>query len=255
MTPRRPCPVEVSVVVPTRNEADAVGELVRRIHAALAAREHEVVFVDDSDDDATPRRLADIARADGRVRAEHRNRAEGGLGGAVAHGLALARGRLLAVMDADLQHPPEALPPLLAALDAGADVAVGSRFVPGGDGGGLPPGRRLASAVARALARAAVPRTRPVRDVTSGLFALRREVAADLDLGGAGWKVLLEVLARGRYRTVAEVPIAFAPRAGGRSKFGWRPARDYLGQLIRLAADARRRGARRPASRAPRGEA
>ncbi|MCL8208308.1 MAG: glycosyltransferase [Actinomycetia bacterium] len=233
----------MSVVVPTRNEAAAVGELVRRIHAALAAREHEVVFVDDSDDGATPRRLADIARADPRVRAEHRDRAEGGLGGAVAHGLALARGRLVAVMDGDLQHPPEALPPLLAALEAGADVAVGSRFVPGGDGGGLPAGRRLVSAVARTLAHAAVPRTRWVRDVTSGLFALRREVAADLDLGRAGWKVLLEVLARGRYRTVAEVPIAFAPRADGRSKFGWRPARDYLGQLVRLAAHARRRRA------------
>lgn len=117
-----------SVIIPVRNERGNVEELLRRVRQAVP--EAEVVIVDDSDD-GTEEVLASLAGPE--VRVIHREGAErDGLSGAVLEGMRRARGDVLAVLDADLQHPPEILPRLFAAVESGADVAAASRYAPGG---------------------------------------------------------------------------------------------------------------------------
>src|SRR5207245_1257150 len=129
----------LSVVVPTRKEAGNVGPLVARLSRALDGVAAEICCVDDSDDD-TPALLEALERErPGAVRCLFRQGAEraGGLSTAVVVGLRMAGGRYVCVMDADLQHPPETIRPMLAEAERGADLVVASRYVPGGSQGGL----------------------------------------------------------------------------------------------------------------------
>ncbi|GAB6876276.1 glycosyltransferase [Thermaerobacter litoralis] len=225
----------LSIIVPTYNERDNVERLVERIRAAVSIP-FEIVFVDDSRDD-TPQILARLAARYPEVRFVHRED-DRGLGTAVVTGFRLARGDLLAVMDADLQHPPEKLMDLVREAERGADVVVPSRFVPGGSDGGLSPFRKLVSWSARWLARLLLRRVRPITDPTSGFFLLRRSVIEGVELNPVGWKILIEVLVKGRYRRVVEIPYAFKARAAGESKMGWREQWEYLVHLVRLIASS-----------------
>ena len=125
-------PCDLSVIVPTYREAANLPGLVARIHAAVRAAglNGEIVIVDDNSPDET-RSVCDVLAADHPVRLETRLH-ERGLSSAVLHGLRLARGNVLVVMDADLSHPPEKIPELVAALhDSDVDFVIGSRYVPG----------------------------------------------------------------------------------------------------------------------------
>jgi glycosyltransferase involved in cell wall biosynthesis len=243
-----PASCALSVVVPTRNEAANIDLLVRRASRSLRCIEGgwELIFVDDSDDD-TPEVIARHARlAEGRVRLLHRERGarSGGLGGAVQAGFALAQGRVLAVMDADLQHPPEVLPRLVAPVLAGrADLAAGTRYGGTGSTDGLAgPWRRAVSAGCRWLTRRALPASRALQDPLSGLFAIRRSVVEGVELRPDGYKILLEVAARGHWRTAVNVSYEFGPRYAGDSKAGLREGMVFFRLLARLVR-ARRRAA------------
>jgi dolichol-phosphate mannosyltransferase len=201
----RPC--TLSVVVPTRNEALNVRPLTARLQAALSGIKGgwELIFVDDSDDN-TPEVVGRLAGARGYVgtpgnagtpgeagaldeagplRLLHRPRGarSGGLGGAVRDGFAVARGRVVVVMDADLQHPPEVLPALLAPVLSGeADLVAGSRYGwVGADAGLSSRWRHLVSGGCRWLVHLSVPSSRPLQDPLSGLFALRRSLLDGVD--------------------------------------------------------------------------
>jgi len=229
-SPDRPQPpVRATVVVPTYNEAANLPPLCHRIMAALPGA--EIVVVDDGSQDGT----ADVARklADKYpVRVIERVN-ERGLSTAVLRGLAEARTDLCCVMDADLSHPPEAIPSLVHAVLEGADVAVGSRYVPGGDIDQWPLFRRLASKAGTLLAR---PLT-PVRDPMAGFFCLRKSLLDGVALKPRGFKILLEILARtGTTRTV-EVPIHFEDRSAGDSKFSSKQRREFLKQVWTLYRD------------------
>jgi len=230
----------VSLIVPSRNEGDNLRRLRDRVAAALAGTPWELVVVDDSDDD-TPERLQRLVAEDPHVRALHRAE-PGSLASAVVAGARLAAAPVAVVMDADLQHPPEAVPALLQALVAGADVAVASRFAPGGGRSGLSPGRRLHASIARAMARAILFEGRRTADPLSGFFACPRGWLAALGDRPLGWKVLLDVLVAAAPRCVADVPYAFAARGAGRSKLQPGVQIDFLRQLAALAV-------RSPASR------
>ena len=136
-------------------------------------------------------------------------------------------------MDADLSHPPELVPALLSAIEDGADLAVGSRYVAGGGVEDWPMRRRIVSRVACLMGSVLVP----VRDATSGLFALRRSVIDGVTLNPIGFKIGFEVIARGRYRSVVEVPYTFRDRELGASKFGRREVGQYVVQLGQVARD------------------
>ena len=221
--------VVTTVVVPTYNESDNLPRLVERICAALPSS--EIVVVDDASQDGT----ADVARELGRkypVRVVERFD-ERGLSTAVLRGMQEARTDLCVVMDADLSHPPEAIPKLVQAVLEGADVAVGSRYVPGGDIDEWPLFRRLASRAGTLLAR---PLT-PVRDPMAGFFCLRKSLIAGIPLKPRGFKILLEILARTGTRNTVEVPIHFEDRAAGASKFSAKERREFLKQIGTLYLD------------------
>jgi len=225
----------LSVVVPTYNESDCVRPLLERVLAAFETLHEpaELVIVDDDSPDGTAsvaRAVAESLGASERVRLVVR-KGERGLATAVMAGIREARGDVIAVMDADLSHPPELLPRLLEPIRAGrAGIAVASRRVPGGGESGWPLRRRIVSRVAGLMARPLVA----VRDTTSGYFAVRRDVLDGLELRPRGYKIGLEIFARARGVRAEEVPFVFTDRKAGRSKLGGAVMLAYLVQLATL---------------------
>jgi glycosyltransferase involved in cell wall biosynthesis len=229
----------VCVLVPTRNESSNVRPLVDRLGSVLRDDEAEVLFVDDSDD-ATPAAVRSASTtATLPIDVIHRPPSErvGGLGGAVQAGIAATDATWVVVMDGDLQHPPETIPRLLAAGDArGLDVVVASRYRDAGAATGLSsPVRRAVSSTSTAIARLMFPRLlAQVTDPMSGFFAVRRSRVDPDALQPKGFKILLEILARGSARTIGEVPFTFDERHDGRSKASLRQGLQFLQQLAAL---------------------
>jgi len=230
MTPQPP---DLSVVIPTRNERENIPRLLDALRAALGSLDHELVFVDDSTD-GTDTVLAEIARLDPRITVHHREQGDG-LAGAVVAGLRFGRGEVIGVLDADLQHPPEVLAALMRRLEEErADLAVASRYLPGAGRPGLSPWRRLVSQVTRLLAWALLGAARRSTDPLSGCFVVRRGVVEGVALRPVGFKILLEILARGRYRRVAEVPYIFEARCAGQTKATLRQGLDLFRHIAVL---------------------
>jgi putative flippase GtrA len=237
---------DLTIVVPTRNEAGNIDVLVERLDAALdgagiAPAAAEILFVDDSDDD-TPDRVREVAaRAVHRVRVLHRDAGTraGGLGSAVLAGFRAAGTQWAVVMDGDLQHPPELVPELVRAGCAQtSDVVVASRYRCAGDATGL--GGAARHAVSRAsttLTKLLFPgRMRSCTDPMSGMFAVRLE-SIDLDsLRPNGFKILMEILARSPRLRVNEVPFSFGERYSGKSKASLREGALFAQRLVGLRA-------------------
>ena len=227
---------DVTVVVPTYNEAGNVVELVRRISNALAGVRAEVLFVDDSTD-GTADVVAEVAReASLPVRVIHRDSPVNGLGGAVVEGFRAARAPLCVVMDGDLQHPPEKIPDLLARMhERDVDIVAASRYVGGGDASGLADStRRLVSRGSTAVTRAMFPvRLRHVTDPMTGFFAIDISRLNLATLKPRGFKILLETIVRTNLR-VAEIPFEFADRFAGESKASLLQGARFFQQLALL---------------------
>ena len=225
-------PPPVSVVVPTFREAAGLRALVERVRDALSGygAEWELLLVDDDSGDGSEEVVAALASS-APVRLHVRREPPRDLSRSVLLGIGLARFDRVVVMDADLSHPPERIPALLGALDAGAELALGSRYVPGASvDRGWSRGRRLSSRLATALAQPLVACADPL----SGFFAAdRRRLPGPERLRPGGYKIALELMVRGRLR-VTEVPIVFHDRRIGASKMGWRTLAAYLRQLARL---------------------
>lgn len=214
----------VLVITPTYNERDNLEALVTGVTTALP--EARLLVVDDASPDGTGRLADEIAARDERVEVLHRP-AKLGLASAYLdgfrHGLASGYERFVQ-LDADLSHDPRDLPRLMAALDAGADLASGCRHMPGGGVVGWGPGRRLVSRGGSLYARALLGL--PARDPTTGYKALRREVLEAIDLDevcGEGYSFLIEITYRALRRgfRLTEVPIVFVDRRAGASKMSF----------------------------------
>ncbi|UQX02711.1 glycosyltransferase family 2 protein [Streptomyces sp. RerS4] len=236
--PPTSAPGGVTLIIPTFNEADNVGELLRRLTASLPADPPcEVLFVDDSTDD-TPT-VIEKAAADCPfpVAVLHRERAVGGLGGAVVEGITRADSDWIVVMDADLQHPPHLVPELVGeGTRTGADLVVASRYLPGGSRAGLAGGYRVAvSRAATWLTKGLFPRAlRGISDPMSGFFAMRRGAVTAEALRPLGYKILLELAVRCRPKRIAEVPFVFQDRHAGASKSTPREGLRFLTHLAAL---------------------
>jgi dolichol-phosphate mannosyltransferase len=218
----------VSVVIPTYNERASLVTLYPELCSALARWPSELVIVDDGSPDGTAEYASSLS---GPVPVVVVNRGRKlGLASAVEAGFARAQGSVYVCMDADGSHPPAAIPSLVAAVQGGAEFALGSRYVSGGRAPGMSPARRLISRGATALARPLVP----VADPMSGFFAVRREVVARSALSPLGFKIGLEVLVRCRPRPIAELPIVFRARSAGTSKLGQGEVGRYLRHIGRL---------------------
>jgi dolichol-phosphate mannosyltransferase len=228
--------VQVSLVVPTFNEAANIGQLLRSLHEVLTGTgtAFELIVVDDDSPDRTWEVAAGVAAELPGIRVLRRTGASG-LATAVICGWAHARGAVLGVIDGDGQHPPEVVADLVAAMDERTDVAVASRHVPGGGVSNWSAIRRLLSRGAQALGLLLLPGTvGRVTDPMSGFFLVRRDVVAGADLDPVGYKILLEVLARGDVRRVAERPYVFLERTKGESKVAASHYVGYLRHLMRL---------------------
>src|SRR5262245_57111582 len=228
MNPLATC-ARTAVIVPTYNEAANLPALVGRIFGSMP--DVEIIVVDDASPDGT----ADIAEklASERPVRVIRRQGERGLSSAVLRGIADARSEICVVMDADLSHPPEVIPALVKAVECCADIAIGSRYGPGGGIDEWPWFRRLASRAGTLLAR---PLT-GVQDPMAGFFCLRAKLLEGVALRPRGFKILLEILARAKPAKVVEVPIRFDDRGAGESKFGPRERREFLKQVWTLYHD------------------
>ncbi len=229
--------VKLSLIIPTFNESKNVGPLIEKLTSLLDAElgdAYELIVVDDDSPDKTWELAAKIGESNPRVRVLRRQ-GERGLSTAVIRGWQVARGDVLAVMDADLQHPPEVNIGLWREIERGADLALGSRHIEGGGVSDWSMLRRLLSRGAQMLGLVILPGVLSrVSDPMSGYFMFRRSAIAGVKLDPLGYKILIEVLGRGRIKWVAEVGYVFRERIAGESKVSSRLYIDYLRHLIRL---------------------
>lgn len=225
----------VSVIIPTFNEAQNIPILVGRLEDALADLDYELIIVDDDSPDGTWQVAEELGAHQPRLSVIHRTDARG-LSSAVMTGFGAARGRTLAVLDADLQHDERILPDLISAIiDDGADIAVGSREAPGGSYGTFGPWRRTVSWGGAQLAKMMLHT--PVNDPMSGFFVVSRdryEQVADT-VNPKGFKILLEFLATGTPPAVTEVGFRFGQRLHGATKLTGSVVVAYLMALLELA--------------------
>jgi dolichol-phosphate mannosyltransferase len=230
----------VLVQAATYNERENIEPLIEAVLAA--SPEVQFLIIDDDSPDGTGRIALERAERNPRVHVLVR-RGRRGLGGAILDGFRLAKSRGFAVavnMDADFSHDPADIPRLVAALDpvAGkpADVAIGSRRVPGGRTVGWPLSRHMVSRLVSWFTRWVLGV--PVRDASSGFRAVRLEVldclADDVSIGYAFFEHLLWSVHRAAGRIV-EVPITFTDRTRGSSKADFAAALRGIGDLLRLA--------------------
>jgi dolichol-phosphate mannosyltransferase len=230
----------ISLSIPTYNEAPVVEHTLRHATEVLkdAGEPFELIVVDDDSPDGTAAIVERLA-AELPVRVYCR-KGERGLATAVVKGWEIARGDVVGVMDADLQHPPEVVVQLIRALRAeNADIAVASRYLPGGGSEGWTFFRRIVSWAGMRLGTVALPWTLGgLTDSGSGLFLVRKQAIEGADLKPLGIKMLLEVLAKGHYQKIVEVPYVFRGRTLGVSKLGPKQYVEYLMALFRMGCDS-----------------
>lgn len=223
----------LSVIVPCYRERPNVAPMVGLLDTALAGIDWEVIFVDDDSPDGTAEEARRLARVDGRVRCIRRI-GRRGLSSAVIEGALSSSATYVAVIDGDLQHDETRLPAMMESLEAGAELAVGSRHVEGGDSAGLAsPGRVRLSTAGIRLART-ITGTQ-ISDPMSGFFMLRQDLFERLArrLTGQGFKILLDlILASPAPLRIAEIPYRFRPRAAGESKLDALVLVQFAGLLI-----------------------
>lgn len=212
-------------MTPTYNEADNIGTWVQRVRAALP--EARLMVIDDDSPDGTAAIARTAGEAAGNVDVVVRTNARG-LGSAYRAAFGMAQqsdADIVLHLDADLSHDPSSLPALVAALESGADMVIGSRYVPGGATANWPLHRRLLSRWGNRYT-AAVLGLR-LRDMTSGFRGYRREALGVIDAPSTtaeGYAFLTELALRASDGglTIREVPILFADRTAGTSKMSLR---------------------------------
>lgn len=213
--------MRVLTVIPTYNEKDNLPIVIERLRAAVP--QCDVLVVDDNSPDGTGQLADSMAAQDSQINVLHRT-VKDGLGGAYLAGFdwGLAAGYdVLVEMDADCSHQPEQLPLLLQAVEQGADLAIGSRYVPGGKTKNWPAHRQILSRGANLYTRLILG-TR-VKDITAGYRAYRREALQRLNLEGIdskGYVFQVDLAWRSEQAglRIVEVPITFVEREIGASK-------------------------------------
>jgi dolichol-phosphate mannosyltransferase len=228
---------KLALTIPTLREAENIHGVLDHVRSVLdpVGIRYEILVVDDDSCDGTQEIVNAITVEDPRVRLLVR-KGQRGLSGAILYGWQNTDATILGVMDADLQHPPELLPKLIASIRAGHDLAIGSRYIAGGRLGDWNPIRKFLSAAAVWIT---LPIQKPgmhAKDPMSGFFLVRRECVERVPFQRSGFKLLLEVLVRGRIHSVEEIPLAFGQRYRGASKASIKVGIDYGRLLVRLYA-------------------
>ncbi len=230
-------PILLSLVIPTYNEGKNIAKIVDLLNQLLEEaipEAYELIVVDDNSPDGTWEIATGLLSEYPQLRVMRRVE-ERGLSTAVIRGWQAARGEVLGVIDADLQHPPELLLKLWGEIVRGGDLAVASRHVEGGGVSDWSPIRRFLSRGAQTLGLVILPEViGRVSDPMSGYFMVRRNCIAGRTLSPVGYKILIEVIARGRVPWIGEVGYVFQERQEGESKVTAKQYVDYLRHLVRL---------------------
>lgn len=224
-----------SIVVPTFREAKNIPALIQRIAAIdFGATLFEVIIVDDDSRDG-------IAEVVGQLQQQYpwltlmTRKAPKSLSASAIAGFQQAKYPIVVLMDADLSHPPEKIPALLATLqDSSVDFVLGSRYVASGSTDEIwPLLRKITSHCSAIIARALLAFR--VKDPLSGFFALRKSMLATGDkLNPIGWKIGLEIMIKCRCKNIKEIPIHFSQRLHGDSKLNVKVALDYFYHINQL---------------------
>ena len=206
----------VSIIVPCYNEKDNVSLLIKRLEQVLVNNgiDGEIIIVDDDSPDGTSEAVLKIKERYNNLEVIIR-KDEKGLGTAVVEGFKKAKGEILVVMDADLSHPPETIPALIAPIKDGiCQIAIGSRYVEGGRIEGMPLSRLIISRITSYIGRLIVK----VSDPFTGFFALKRSIIENMPLRPKGFKIGFEIIIKGSYKRIIEIPYIFQNRKYGKSK-------------------------------------
>ena len=218
----------VSLVTPTYNEKENIALLAEEIFAVISEEEDidlELIIVDDNSPDGTGDE-ADKLKDRYPVQVIHRA-GKLGLGSAVMEGFLLSQRPYVGVIDADLSHDPVELPKLIRGLSE-HDITIGSRFGATSEVEEWAWHRRMISVVGVAMARWITG----VEDPLSGYFFVGRPVLKDLELTSSGYKILLEILAKGTYQSHLSLPIFFRNRQFSASKLNWKEHLLFLKQVL-----------------------
>jgi dolichol-phosphate mannosyltransferase len=209
---------QFSIIIPTYNERENLPILIESILKSLNQHNitnYEIIIVDDNSPDGTGEIAEQLAKQYKNIKVLHRP-AKMGLATAFLDGVKLAKGNIVALMDADLQHPPELLPELYKAILNGYDMAIASRYIKGGGTENWSTKRKIVSKGAIILAHILFPETRKIKDITSGYFA---------------------ILVKAKPKRIIEIPFIFKSRTKGRSKLSSKEFINYLKHLINLCIE------------------
>lgn len=229
----------ISIIIPTYNESKNIPLLAERIYNVLNGKnkdkknknkyKYELIIADDNSPDKTWQ-IAENLPKKYNIGVLRRMK-DKGLSNAVIDGFKFAKGDILGVMDADLQHPPEVLPDLIEPiLKDDYEMIVGSRLVEGGGIENWTAFRKFVSTGARSIA---VPLTR-IKDTMTGLFFLKRSVIENVKIEPKGYKICLEIIVKGDYCKIKEVPFVFTKRVEGESKLTSKVYMQYLQHVFNL---------------------
>ena len=230
-------PVKFSLIIPTFNESQNIAEIIDILSQILdrtIPQEYELIVVDDDSPDRTWELASQLIPQYPQLRVIRRE-TERGLSTAVIRGWQAAQGEILGVIDADLQHPPEILIQLWREIERGAELAVASRNVDGGGVSEWSMARRFLSRGAQILGLVILPEViGRLSDPMSGYFMVRRSAIAGKQLSPVGYKILIEVAARGQIRWISETGYVFRERVAGASKVTWKQYVEYIQHLVKL---------------------
>ncbi|HVP24456.1 MAG TPA: glycosyltransferase family 2 protein, partial [Methanomicrobiales archaeon] len=234
---------DLTVIIPTYREGENIADMIHTVEGVLANSgiNGEILVVDDSSPDGTISAVRALEATLPNLRLVVRT-TDPGLSQSVVDGFGLARSPVFMVIDADFSHPVELIPRFLGEIRRGADVVVGSRYMKGGGIEDWPLSRRVISSGATLLGRVLFPE---ITDPVSGFFAVKKEVVAGAPLHPRGYKILMEVLGKGRWTRAVEIPFVFRNRKSGSSKLSGSTILDYVRQVsdISIYALTERRGA------------
>ncbi|MBC9031113.1 glycosyltransferase family 2 protein [Sphingomonas sp. JC676] len=225
--------LQLTVIIPTFNEAENVAPLAAKLDKALSGLNWEAVYVDDDSADGTSDRVRELARVDRRIRVIQRV-GRRGLSSAVVEGMLSSAAPVVAVIDGDMQHDETVLVKLYAAIaDEGNDLAIGTRYTEGGSTGEWDESRVKISRLATRLSNLLLKND--VKDPMSGFFAVKREVFVEAlpNLSMVGFKILLDMVASvPRKLRIAEIPYTFRSRIAGESKLDSKVAQEFGALLL-----------------------
>ena len=229
--------LKFSLIIPTYKESKNIPKMMELLTNLLDQEipgEYELIVVDDNSPDLTWQVAQDLMPQYPQLRVMRRIE-EKGLSSAVIRGWQVARGEILGVIDADLQHPPELLLQLWKKIERGADLAVASRHIEGGGVSDWSIIRRMLSRGAQTLGLIILPEViGRVSDPMSGYFLVRRECIINTTMNPLGYKILIEVLGRGNIEWIGESGYVFQERIEGESKVTWKQYIEYIQHLLRL---------------------